>query len=461
MSMEKQRLNSNFLEKIIIKGMMADKDFMVLVSSVFEKNYFDDPNVSHAFEFMKSYNDKYNRIPDKESIIQSAENSKELKEFFENVESTEFDVSNSYEFLLEQSNDYLKEKALKNSILESIDEVENPEKRALIQKRIESALTKDIRIDLGLNYFEDLGVRLKRMFSCSERRVPTYFPVFDEYLNGGFPGMTLNVITAKVHMGKSNIMANFSARQILNGKNVALISLEMSEDAFATRIDSILSNLYINSMYSSDTNRKKLMEKLKEVKSDEKRGNLFIKEYPTGSASVLNFKSYLRELRMRGIDIDIVYVDYINLMRAAYKTDDNMYSNIKRISEELRGLACELKTVFLSVSQLNRDGFFCPFKNLDYQHIAESAGIPATCDFMAIAGFDEEDAVYENEVFYKIVKNRIGGKVGSIDKFYIDRRSLKMYDTSELDLWIEEASISGDERSHFERKIVDDDRRRR
>jgi replicative DNA helicase len=356
-------------------------------------------------------------------------------------------MAQSYEFLLEQTNDYLKEKALKQAIIDSVDEVEDPSKRAMIQKRIENAVIKDIKIDLGLDYFADMGVRLKRIFTASEQRIPTYFPAFDELINGGFPALTFNTIVAKIHMGKSNTMANFASRQVLNGHNVVVLTLEMSQDAFAQRFDGIYSCLDVNRMYLSREYKRKLVASLKEKKECDNLGKLLIKQYPTGTASILDFRMYLRELMLREIKIDIIYVDYINLMKPAYKNKTSMYEDIKSISEELRALSFEFKCPLVSVSQLNREGFYTAFTELDFNHIAESTGIPATSDFMAILGTDESQMIYESEILYKITKSRIGGMVGSIEKFYLDKRSLKMYDSSELDLWIDEATISGDTRN--------------
>jgi replicative DNA helicase len=345
----------------------------------------------------------------------------------------------------------LKEKALKQAIMDSVDEVEDPEKRNIIQKRIESAVIKDIKIDLGLDYFNNLGHRLHRIFNTTDNRIPTYFPAFDEIIGGGFPPLTFNVLTAKIHGGKSNTMANFAARQVLNGHTVVLLTLEMSEDAFAQRFDSILTGLDMNRMYLSREKRSQLISKLQNIKTYDNLGKLFIKQYPTGAASILDFRMYLRELQIRGNDIDIIYVDYINLMRAAYKQSDGMYQVIKAISEELRALSFEFKCPIVSVSQLNREGFYTTFAEINFNHIAESMGIPATADFMAILGTDENEMIYESEVLYKITKSRIGGMVGTIDKFYLDKRSLKMYDASEMDEWIEDATISGDTRNEIER----------
>lgn len=456
-----ERLNSDFLERIILKGILSDRDFLILTSSVFEPEYFDDPNVGHVFKFCKEYADQYHRVPPREAVINSSNNSEDIREIIEEITQTEFNISENYEFLLNQTNDYLKEKALKRAIVDSIDEVEDPERRAKIQKRIENALIKDIKINLGLNYFEDIGVRLRRIFTASEIRIPTYFDQFDEYINGGFPPFTFNVLTAKIHGGKSNTMANFAARQVMHGHVVVLLTLEMSEDAFAQRFDSILTGLDMNRMYSSLDQRRTLFGALREIKNRDNIGKLFIKQYPTGAASILDFRMYLRELILRDINIDIVYVDYINLMKAAYKIDNNMYSAIKRISEELRALSFEFKCPFVSVSQLNREGFYTTFSEIDFNHIAESMGIPATSDFMGILGTDETQMVYESEILYKITKSRIGGRVGTIDRFYLDKRSLKMYDTTELDLWIDESSISGDERNRVNHENLDDENENR
>jgi hypothetical protein len=79
-----------------------------------------------------------------------------------------------------------------------------------------------------------------------------------------------------------------------------------------------------------------------------------------------------------------------------------------------------------------------------------SVGVAATADLIAIFGSGEDKAVYESELFYKIVKNRLGGRVGVVDKFYTDARNLKMYDSSEQDQWVDDAKISNDTRSMAE-----------
>lgn len=80
---------------------------------------------------------------------------------------------------------------------------------------------------------------------------------------------------------------------------------------------------------------------------------------------------------------------------------------------------------------------------ITFANLSESIGTAATADFIMVLGTDTDSLVYQNEVFYKILKNRLGGRVGEIDKMYVDNKSLKMYDSVELDQWIEDANISG------------------
>lgn len=440
-------IDRGFLEKLIIKGILTDKTYLVLVTSAFEENYFNNSSVSDIFKITRNHFNEFKNIPQKDIILNTLpENRKnDAKEIFEDIDSIEYNITDNRDHLLQETNEYLKEQAIKDAIARSVDVIEGNGNPQEIRTKVENALCKDLKTDLGLEYFRELGSRLRRIFSTTDIRIPSYFPQFDEFINGGFPPLTLSVIIARIHGFKSNTLANFAARQVLRGKNVALLTLEMSQDMFAQRFDSIYSLLDINRMYLG-TNRRHLMDKLAEVKATENRGELYIKHYPTGVAKVSDFRKYLRELSLRGKNLDIVYVDYINLMKSEAYSSNDLYSRVKAIAEELRALSFEFEIPVISVSQLNREGSFVGFEELDFNYIAESMGLPATCDFLSIYGVDEDSLVYKSEVHYKIVKNRLGGRVGEIGKMYYDTRNLKMYDESELDNWISDANVSGDER---------------
>jgi hypothetical protein len=68
---------------------------------------------------------------------------------------------------------------------------------------------------------------------------------------------------------------------------------------------------------------------------------------------------------------------------------------------------------------------------------------------MSIIGVDEDKLIYESELHNKIVKNRLGGRVGDIWRCYYDSRTLKMYDETEQEMWLADANQTGDTRNTY------------
>ena len=240
-------------------------------------------------------------------------------------------------------------------------------------------------------------------------------------------------------------MANVSARQVLSGANIAMLSLEMSEDMYSQRYDGIFSGLNINRIYVDDLAKKEMIKAIGEIKNP---GKLIIKQLPTGKACANDVRVYLKELKLRGIKLGALYCDYLNLMKPSYRNKKDMYSDVKDIAEELRALSFEFDLPIISVSQLNREGMGdLDLSTIEFIHTSESMALPATVDFLGIFGWSEELRLYEHEIYCKIAKNRMGGRIGEIFKLFHDTASLKIYDPSELDQWRADSIRSGDSRN--------------
>lgn len=445
-------VDPSYIEKCIIKSMLTYQPYCILISEKFEPNYFSADEASITFKYLKKHLNEFKSIPSQEIILNSISNKDDLESvtsFFDEINSIDFDTNKEYEWLYENTNLYLKDKALKDAIMQSVNIIENKSNIFEIRNIIESALCRDLKVDLGLNYFDDLNTRIARIFNATDIKVPCYFPMIDELINGGLPAYTLSVWAAVTHGGKSLLMANMISRQILKGHTGVLFTMEMSEDAFAQRFDSIYSGLDINKMYIKQDLKQKLIGSLKETKGTDGRGDLYIKEFPTGSASVNHLRIYLRELSLRGIHPDIIYCDYINLMAPSSKSNKNKYEDVTQIVRELRALSLEFKAPVVSVTQINREGSFLNLKELNWNYIAECISIASDSDFVGILGHDPDKLNYESEIHYKIVKNRLGGRIGTIGKLYMDSRSLKLYDENEYEMWLEDAKRSGDDRNVY------------
>lgn len=449
-------VDTNFLMLSILKGMFLDKNYAFTVTTVFEEKYFQDVEMSEIFRVFKKHLDEHKEIPSKDIVANSIPSDTRAKviDMLSRSEQTDFDMVKNYDWLLTETNNFLKDAAIKNAILQSVEVIDEKGNTSAIRDIIENALCKDIKINLGLDYFATLGERITRILTTADNRVQTYYPSLDEIFNGGYPPYTLNLMIAKPHGHKSNIMTNIITRQVYHGVDVAMASLEMSEDMYAQRFDANFTNLDINRIYHNKSVRGKFVSGIKELKNNTTRGNLFIKEYPTGRATVLDFRIWLRELKMRDMMPKIFYCDYLSLMKPEGKHTGDLYKDGKAISEDLRALGLEFGIPVVTVAQINRTGTFLDFYSLDMNSIGESFGVPATADSMLVQGADEDDMIYKNELKWKCVKNRLGGQVGRIGKWYYDEKSLRIYDETELDLWIENASHSGDARDMKEETVT-------
>ncbi len=449
-----QVVDRDYLYVAMLKGLLEDKGFAVTVTNVFEPSYFEDPAMVGIFKAFKNHLDTYNTLPDKDIVINSVPRDikDEVVGILTETETTDFDVAKNYDWLRRQTNIYLKQRAIKQSIIKSVDVIDKNGDYDEIKRLVETALCKDININLGLDYFGTMKERLTRIFTSSDNRIKTYYPTLDELFNGGYPPYTLNMFIAKIHGHKSNIMTNIVSRQVMNGIKVGLATLEMSENIYAQRFDANLTNLDINRIYHNQSVRTQFIKNIKDVR-EKATGSLWIKEYPTGQATVADFRRWLRELKMRGIDIEILFCDYLALMKTEGKSAGDLYRDGKSISEELRAVGFEFGIPIVTVAQINRSGTFLDFDSLDMNSIAESFGIGATADSVLIQGSDSDDMIYKNELKWKVVKNRLGGRVGSIGKWYFDSKSLRIYDELEFSKWVDDVSMSGDSRDTVERAV--------
>jgi len=433
-----------FLETSIVQYMLMDKHFAGMCANSFIPEYFDFPEVRKIFEFVSSYLKEYSKVPSQEIVENSVENSEHI------IGDLNVKLSEDYDWLLDQTDKYLQDKAMKKAIMDSVNLLESKEDPAKVRNLIEGALCKNLKIDLGINYWKDLGERLEYILKTNDERIKTYFPTLDDLLAGGFPRRgILGCFTSKTFGGKSLSAINLGIRQSKNGENVVIFTLEMDEYAYCNRADGIFSGLDVNRIYTNKDSIKKLISELKKVKEESSKGNLIIKDFPSGTATVGNLIVFLRELEIRGIKPTIVYVDYINIMKGAYR--ENSYLNIKTLAEELRAMAAMFGIPIITFSQLNREGGRMPLQDLGLGYISESKALEDTADFLAIIGVDEDSITYENMLFWMVIKNRISGRKGTIPVF-VDMCSLKMYDEIEIDTWLMDSSKSGDSRNIYERR---------
>ena len=185
--------------------------------------------------------------------------------------------------------------------------------------------------------------------------VPTGLTDLDSRL-GGMHKQDLLIIAGRPSMGKTALATNIAYHAAKNIEKkgsksaVAFFSLEMSAEQLSTRILSEQSRIR-----SNDIRRGKVSEKEYEqfIETSKNIYNLplYIDETPAITISAISNRS--RRIK-RLFGLDLVVVDYIQLMRAANRKYDGRVQEISEITQGLKALAKELNVPVLAVSQLSR-----------------------------------------------------------------------------------------------------------
>ena len=229
-------------------------------------------------------------------------------------------------------------------------------------------------------------------------------------------------------MGKSLFMCHVASSFLTQGRNVLYITLEMSEERIAERIDANLMNVPIDQLANMP---KDLYESKIQKIAAKTKGTLIIKEYPTASAHAGHFRALLNELKLKkDFKADAIFIDYLNICASARMKgvggSVNTYSFIKAIAEEIRGLAVEFDVPIFSATQTTRSGF--GNSDVELTDTSESFGLPATADLM-FALISTEELEKMNQLLVKQLKNRYNDPTKN-KKFIIgvDRAKMRLYD---------------------------------
>jgi len=423
------------LEHTIIKNLIQNEKYARKVAPFIKQEYFGKNDEKVIVGGILDFITKYNSLPSYESLIITFNSSDKitdssLNEITSTLKSVVDDKNVSdFKWLLDKTENFCQEKAVYNAIMESIkilDDKTGNKSKGSIPHILSDALGVSFDNHVGHDFTKDYSDRYE-FYHRKEERLAFDLDYFNKITKGGVPSKTLNIALAGTGVGKSLFMCHVAASAIAQGKNALYITMEMAEERIAERIDANLLNIKLDDLVkiSKETYEKKFLDLRNRV-----HGKLIIKEYPTASASVSNFRALLDELKLkRNFKPDVIFIDYLNICassRLKHGSNVNSYSYIKAIAEELRGLAVEQDVPIFSATQTTRSGFTNTDPGLE--DTSESFGLPATADFMfALISTEELEGL--NQIMVKQLKNRYSDPNGN-KRFVlgIDRAKMRLYD---------------------------------
>ena len=412
--------NKNFQEKIL-QGLLSDKTWAMQMVEVMRHDFFELRYLEYLCEKYFAYFAEYRCFPTQVlliSIIKDALNEDgdillrdQIVSYL--IRMKENPNPNDLAYVKEKALDFCKRQAFKEALEESVNLITTGEFEHVITL-MKNAVSIGMPNTVGHDFFEDMEARFLKI----QRAVcPTGLAELDsrEVLNGGLGRGEIGVVVANTGVGKSHWLVAMGANAMRNGKNVLHYTFELTEQAVGLRYDANLCNISASDVID----HKKTVQDY--YSKNEGLGRLIIKEYPTGSASVVSIRNHIEKLSFRNFKPSVIIVDYADIMRST-KSYDSLRHELKLIYEELRNMAMEMSIPIWTASQANRDSANSDIVGLE--NMSEAYGKAMVADFVvSISRKATEKSTGAGRLF--IAKNR-AGKDGIVFPIHIDTATSKI-----------------------------------
>jgi replicative DNA helicase len=204
------------------------------------------------------------------------------------------------------------------------------------------------------------------------------------------------------------------------GMNVVYLTLELSEELSAMRIDAM----------ATDKSTRRIFKELDDVelkvKTIGKKSGMLRIKYMSSGSTINDVRAYLKELQIvTGKNVDCICIDYLDLLMPATKkvNPGDLFIKDKYVTEEIRNFAMESETVVVTASQLNRSAV--EEVEFDHSHIAGGISKIQTAD--NVIGIFTSNAMRERGQYQlQLLKTRSSSGVGSKINLVFDRDSLRI-----------------------------------
>jgi hypothetical protein len=221
--------------------------------------------------------------------------------------------------------------------------------------------------------------------------------------------------TSGIISHNSIALVNSGVGNLKMGQNVLHVTLEMPAEKIALRYLGCLTDRWISLRHKSEV-KAAMIDRLQKIESTY-GSKLIIAEHAPGEITVDVVRTHIDTLRrVYGINIDVVIIDYLELLKPREKRrDDNDYSMQKDIATDLCNLAKNEDLLVFSAFQTNREGndnldSKSDDKVIDINKVAESYGKTFAVDYLV--------TINQNKSEYEEGK-KDGNNVNAVCRFWI------------------------------------------
>ena len=330
----------------VISALLTHKEYLTNIHDIISEEYWDNQAQKWIIKEIIKYYDKWHTTPSMDVLkveLQRLTNDVLKISIREQLKAAYEASDEDLKYVQEEFSTFCKNQQLKKALLGSVDLL-NAGDFDGIKFLVESALKAGNDKNIGHEYNKDIESRFRE---DARTTIPTPWEPINDILQGGLGNGDFGLIFGNPGGGKSWSLVALGGYAVRAGFNVLHYTLELGEDYVGRRYDAFFTKTPVDSILK---NREKVENMITELP-----GELIIKEFPTGRATISTIESHIRKVTDLGTKPDLVIIDYVDLLSTKKRTADRK-GEIDDIYTSTKGLARELNIPIWSVSQVNRAG---------------------------------------------------------------------------------------------------------
>ena len=379
----------------VLSSLLTHKEFLTNIHDIISEEYFENSAQKWTIKEILKYYDKYHTVPSLEILkveLQKLDNEVLQVSIKEQLKQAYVASDDDLEYVQEEFTNFCKNQQLKRALMTSVDLLKAGDFEA-IRGLIDNALKAGQDKNIGHEYNKDIEERYREN---SREVVPTPWERINELLQGGLGNGDFGLIFGNPGGGKSWSLVALGGYAVRLGYNVLHYTLELGEDYVGKRYDAFFTKIPVTKIHNFKSKVESTIPQLP--------GQLVIKEFPTGRATMSTIESHINKVKSMGTKADLIIIDYVDLLSGRKKTRERK-DEIDDIYTSAKGLARQLNIPIWSVSQVNRAG--AQDKIIEGDKAAGSYDKMMISDFAMSLSRKKEDKVKGTGRFH-IMKNRYG-----------------------------------------------------
>ena len=330
----------------VLSSLLTHKDFLININDMLSDEYFDNQAHKWIVKEILKYYEKYHTTPSMDVLkveLQKITNEVLRLSIREQLKEAYKSSDEDLDYVQEEMSSFCKNQQLKKALLGSVDLLNSGDYES-IRVLIDNALKAGQDKNVGHEYNKDIESRFRE---DARTVLPTPWGRVNDILQGGLGNGDFGLIFGNPGGGKSWSLVALGGHAVRLGYNVVHYTLELGEQYVGLRYDAFFSKIPVDKIIPQKAKIEELIPQLP--------GQLIIKEFPTGRATMSTVESHIKKITDLGVKPDLVIIDYVDLLSTNKRTADRK-GEIDDIYTSTKGLARELDVPIWSVSQVNRAG---------------------------------------------------------------------------------------------------------